>query len=154
MGSKAFTSARRMIAVVAVTASVACTPIIRNHGYTPTAEDLDMILLGQDTRESVVAVAGPPTSKGVVGDSAFYYVSSKFRHFGAFAPEEIDRQVLKISFDEAGFVSNIEGFGLQEGNVVVLSRRVTDSGVRDSTFVRQLLGSIGQINAGDFLGEG
>ncbi|MEJ6746410.1 MAG: lipo-like protein, partial [Yoonia sp.] len=36
----------------------------------------------------------------------------------------------------------------------VLSRRVTDNGVRDSTFIRQLLGSIGRVNAGDFLGEG
>jgi outer membrane protein assembly factor BamE (lipoprotein component of BamABCDE complex) len=81
-------------------------------------------------------------------------VSSKFRHFGAFAPAETERQVLAISFDDAGLVSNIERFGLQDGNVIVLSRRVTDNGVRDSTFIRQLLGSIGRVNAGDFLGEG
>jgi len=89
----------------------------------------------------------------VLDQSGYYYVSSKFRHFGAMAPKEIDRQVLAISFDAAGVVSNIERFGLQDGNVVVLSRRVTDNSVRDSTFIRQLLRSFGNVNAGDFLGE-
>lgn len=154
MGSKAFTTARRAIAVAVLATAVACTPIIRNHGYTPTAEDLELIVTGQDTRESVTALAGPPTSTGLRADSAFYYVSSKFRHFGPLAPEETDRQVLVISFDDAGLVSNIQRFGLQDGRVVVLSRRVTDNSVRDSTFLRQLLGSLGRVNAGDFLGEG
>ncbi|MCO4848079.1 MAG: outer membrane protein assembly factor BamE [Yoonia sp.] len=154
MGSKAFTIARRMTAMVALTAAIACTPIIRNHGYVPPPEDLSLIAVGVDTRLSVAATVGPPTSGGILDQSGFYYVSSKFRHFGAFAPVETERQVLAISFDEAGLVSNIERFGLQDGNVIVLSRRVTDNGVRDSTFIRQLLGSLGRVNAGDFLGEG
>jgi outer membrane protein assembly factor BamE (lipoprotein component of BamABCDE complex) len=154
MGSKAFTTARRMTAMVALTAAIACTPIIRNHGYMPPAEDLSLIAVGVDTRLTVAATVGPPTSGGVLDQSAFYYVSSKFRHFGAMVPVETERQVLAISFDDAGVVRNIERFGLQDGNVIVLSRRVTDNGVRDSTFIRQLLGSIGRVNAGDFLGEG
>ena len=154
MGSKAFTSARAVIAVAGLSIAMACTPIIRNHGYIPVAEDLDQIVLGEATRETVRTIAGQPTSQGVVGDSAFYYISSKFRHFGAMAPVEFDRNVLRVSFDEAGLVSNIQRFGLQDGQVVELSRRVTDNSVRDSTFVRQLLSSIGQINAGDFLGGG
>ena len=69
------------------------------------------------------------------------------------APVETEREVLAISFDANGVVSNIETFGLQDGNVIVLSRRITDNKTRDSTFVRQLLGSFGQVNASDFLGE-
>jgi len=153
MSSKAMTIARRAICVIAVTAVIGCTQMIRNHGYVPPAEDLALIAVGVDTRESVTASVGPPTSGGVLDQSGYYYVSSKFRHFGAMAPKEIDRQVLAISFDAAGVVSNIERFGLQDGNVVVLSRRVTDNSVRDSTFIRQLLRSFGNVNAGDFLGE-
>lgn len=138
----------------ALLAATACTPIIRNHGYIPLAEELSLIQVGVDTRESVIAAVGPPTAGGVLDGSGMYYVASQFRHFGAFAPQEIDREVLAISFDSAGVVTNIERFGLEDGNVVVLSRRVTDTGVRDSTFVRQLLGSIGRVNAGDFLGDG
>lgn len=143
----------RSIAVLALLVAVACTPIIRNHGYMPPEEDLAMIAVGVDTRESVTTIIGPPASGGILNESGFYYVASKFRHFGAYAPEEIDREVLAISFDANGVVSNIERFGLQDGNVIVLSRRVTDDQARDSTFIRQLMSSFGRVNAGDFLGE-
>lgn len=153
LANKGKIAVMRGLAVAAVMVAVACTPIIRNHGYMPPEEDLALVVVGVDTRDSVTLSIGPPTSGGVLNESGFYYVASKFRHFGAFAPEEIQREVLAISFDQTGIVSNIERFGLQDGNVIVLSRRVTDDQARDSTFVRQLLNSIGRVNAGDFLGE-
>jgi len=53
--------------------------------------------------------------------------------------------VLAISFDQNGVLSNIESFGLEDGQVVTLSRRVTDSSVTNQNFLRQLLGNIGRI---------
>ncbi|WP_458790348.1 outer membrane protein assembly factor BamE [Yoonia sp. MH D7] len=144
----------RGAAVLALLGAMACSPVVRSHGYLPPPEDLALVAVGVDTRESVRLSIGPPTSGGILDDSGFYYVTSKFRHFGAMAPVEVSREVLAISFDANGVVSNIETFGLQDGNVIVLSRRVTDNKVRDSSFVRQLLGSFGQVNASDFLGEG
>ena len=154
LANKGKTVVTRGIAAVALIAAMACTPIMRNHGYMPPEEDLVLIAIGVDTRESVTLSVGPPTSGGVLNESGFYYVQSKFRHYGAYAPEEIEREVLAISFDAKGVVSNIERFGLQDGNVIVLSRRVTDNQARDSTFIRQLLGSFGRVNASDFFGEG
>jgi len=141
------------IGVAGLGFAVACTPIIRNHGFLPAEEDLATITVGVDTRESVRALVGPPSAGGVLDGSGFYYVASTFRHFGAFAPQETNREVLAISFNDAGVVSNIERFGLEEGNVVVLSRRVTDSNVADNTLIRQILGNIGQVDAGSFIGE-
>lgn len=126
---------------------------MRNHGFVPTEEDLQTLTVGVDTRESVRALVGPPTAGGVLDGSGYYYVASTFRHFGAFAPQEVSRQVLAISFDARGIVSNIERFGLDEGNVVVLSRRVTDNNAADNTLLRQILGNIGQVDAGSFIGE-
>ena len=65
-------------------------------------------------------------------------------------PKEIEREVLAISFSEAGIVENIERFSLQDGNVVTLSRRVTDKTVNDNTFIRQLVGSIGRFSSARF----
>lgn len=144
---------RRGIAMLSLMTIVACTAIIRNHGYMPPEEDLALITVGVDTRETVTASIGPPSTGGVLNETGFYYVESKFRHFGAYAPEEITREVLAISFDSNGLVSNIERFGLQDGRVITLSRRVTDDQARDSTFVRQLLGSFGRVNASDLFGE-
>jgi hypothetical protein len=45
-------------------------------------------------------------------------------------------------------ISNIERFGLEKGNAVPLTRRVTDTAVSNKTFLRQLLGNIGRVGAG------
>ena len=90
---------------------------------------------------------------GAIGNNAFYYVQSRFETIGPGAPVEVDRQVLEISFNSGGTVSNIERFTLQDGNVVALSRRVTSDNVTDSTFLRQLLGSVGRFNAEDLVSE-
>ena len=132
--------------------AVACAPIVRNTGYVPSEADLATIAVGQDTRDTVTAAIGPPSAKGVLGDQAYFYVQSRFETLGPRAPVEVDRQVLAISFNAAGTVSNIERFTLQDGRIVVLSRRVTTDNVRDSTFLRQLLGSVGRVNTQDLVG--
>lgn len=143
----------RLAAVVSVSFAVACTPLIKKHGYIPAEEDLARIIVGQDTRESVISLVGPPTSGGVLNGSGSYYVASTFRTLGAFAPEEVSREVVAITFSESDVVTNIERFGLEDGQVIALSRRVTDSGVQDTTFIRQLLGSVGRFDPGTFLGS-
>ncbi|MGB5864480.1 MAG: outer membrane protein assembly factor BamE [Sulfitobacter sp.] len=130
----------------------ACAPQFKNHGYIPPEEDLEQIQLGVDTRATVEQAIGTPVTAGVANDSAFYYVRSRVRTFGALSPTVVDRQVLAISFDTAGVVSNVERFGLERGQVVPLARRVTTSGVGNSGFLRQILGNIGRINPAGFLG--
>ena len=141
------------IALIAVLGLGACTPQYRNHGYMPTDTDLATIAVGVDTRASVIAAIGAPTAGGVLDPSGYYYVESRFRHLGPLAPQEIERQVLAISFDAAGVMTNVERFGLQDGRVVTLSRRVTDDNVRDTTFIRQLLGNIGNFDPTALIGS-
>lgn len=144
---------RGMLAAIAAVTLAGCTPMERNHGYIPPEADLAQLVVGQDTRESVIELIGAPTASGVLSGGDFYYVQSRFRRVGPLAPEEIDRQVLAISFTDAGVLANIERFGLADGQVVALSRRVTDSNLRDTTFIRQLLGNIGNFDAGTLIGE-
>ncbi len=110
--------------------------------------------VGVDTRDSVAQVIGTPTAGGILDPSGYYYVASKFRHYGFFAPEEVDREVLAVRFTPSGTVSNIERFGLSEGRVVALSRRVTDDNIANVSFLRQLFGSLGNFDAGALLGDG
>ncbi|WP_386681579.1 outer membrane protein assembly factor BamE [Loktanella sp. R86503] len=133
--------------------AVACSPIVRNYGYVPTDSELAAVTVGFDTRDTITANFGPATTTGTIGDSAFYYVQSRFETLGPGAPVEKDRQVVAISFSNAGTVSNIERFTLQDGNVVTLSRRVTEDSVANNTFLRQLLGSVGRFNAEDLISE-
>ncbi|HEX9859181.1 MAG TPA: outer membrane protein assembly factor BamE [Paracoccaceae bacterium] len=125
----------------------ACAPVFRNHGYAPTDIELEQIQVGTDTRETVAELVGRPSAAGLLNDMGWYYVQSRWRHFGAREPQEIDRQVVAITFTEAGLVENVERFGLEQGRVVPLSRRVTDSNIKGVSFIRQLFGSLGQLRA-------
>lgn len=136
------------LALALVLSLSACVASYRNHGYIPPSEDLEEIVVGIDTRDSVFETVGPPSSAGILNDSGYYYVRSRVRSFAYRAPEVVDREVVAISFDGDGVVANIERFGLDEGRVVALERRVTESSVVDRTFLRQLLGSFGRLRPG------
>ena len=142
-----------LIALAFVTILSACVPQFRNHGYVPPQDEILALRPGVDTRESVAELVGPPTASGTLEGGDYYYVRSRFRTFGAFAPEEISREIVAMNFDAGGTLRNIERYGLEDGRAVVLSRRVTDDNLRDTTFLRQLLGNVGRFNAEDFLGE-
>jgi outer membrane protein assembly factor BamE (lipoprotein component of BamABCDE complex) len=129
----------------------ACSNIDRKHGYVPLEEDLSQIIVGVDTKETVGAAVGRPTTAGILADGGWYYVKSSFRAYGWRENKEIDREVVAISFDSNGVVENIERFGLQDGKVVAISRRVTDSNIKGVSFLRQLFGSIGNFTADQLL---
>lgn len=136
----------------ALMALAACSATIRNHGYIPPEEDLNAVIVGVDTRESLEASIGKPSTSGVLRESSWFYIGSQVRHFGARKPEEINREVVAVRFDEGGTVSNVERFGLERGEVVVLSRRVTETTIRDVTFIRQIIRNFGNFDFGEALG--
>lgn len=139
------------VAGLALTLLMACQPVYRNHGWAPKDADLAEITVGSDTRDSVREKIGDPGASGVLADSAWYYVESRWEHYGARAPREIDRQVVAVTFSTRGTVENVERFGLEHGQVVALSRRVSDSGIKGMPFLRQLFKSIGRLSAGQLL---
>ncbi len=126
----------------------ACAPQYQNHGYIPPQEELDLIEVGSDTRESVAEKIGVPSSAGVLKSSGYYYVKIRKRAIGPLASKEIEREVLAVSFSDNGVVENVERFGLERGQVVPISRRVTSSPVADKSFLRQLLGNLGRFSPG------
>ena len=141
---------RSVCVAVALSALVACTSTYRNHGYVPPEEDLQQLVVGVDTRSTVDDLIGAPSASGVLGEGDYYYVRSRVKNFGMKRPEVIERQVLAISFNDNDTIANIERFGLKDGNVVPITRRVTDSSVEGNGFLRQIFGNIGNIDASEF----
>ncbi|MCY4169614.1 MAG: outer membrane protein assembly factor BamE [Rhodobacter sp.] len=131
--------------------ALGCSNIDRKHGYVPADEALDRISVGLDTRLSVADALGRPSISGILSDSGWYYVESRFRAYGFRQRLEVDREVVAITFDGEGVVENIERFGLEDGQVVALSRRVTDSNIKGVSFLRQLFGNIGNFAADQFV---
>lgn len=138
---------RALAGLVIIVGLAACSPIYRNHGYAPVDADLSLLEVGADTRQTVAEKIGRPSTSGLLNDQGWYYVQSRWREFGASAPREISREVVAVTFTEAGTVENVERYGLERGRVVPLSRRVTDTNIRGVGFLRQLLGSVGNVRA-------
>lgn len=143
---------RAVVPLVLALGLAACSPIVRNHGYVPAEAELATIEVGRDTRETVAEKIGRPSTEGLLADAGWFYVQSRFTTVGPFAPREEERQVLAITFTKAGTVENIQRFGLEDGRIVPLSRRITESAVPPMGLLRQLFGNIGQIGTGAFGG--
>jgi len=146
--------ARRMIGirlglmVVALGVLTACAADFTNHGYAPSEEELSVLNVGRDNRETVEAAIGLPASTGVLKSGGWYYMSSRVKHFTYRDDEVVDRQLVAITFGKSGRVENIERFTLSDGRVIALNRRVTDSGIKGVSFLRQMLGNIGKVDLG------
>ncbi|WP_103173457.1 MULTISPECIES: outer membrane protein assembly factor BamE [Paracoccus] len=140
-----------VLAFVALLGLAACAPVYRNHGFIPAPEDLSQVVVGQTTVDELQGLIGRPSAQGLLTGSGWYYVGSRWRHFGALEPREISREVVAVSFAPSGVVTNVERFGLERGRVVTLSRRVTEGSVTEISLIGQLLGNLGNFQAGDFI---
>lgn len=136
--------------VLSVVLLAGCATLEDRHGYIPDAESLSDVQVGLDTKDTVARILGAPGTEGIVDDRGWYYVRSDYERFLWRAPVEVDREVLAVTFDETDRVSNIERFGLEDGRVVALERRVTDSNTQGISFLRQLFSNLGNFNPGDF----
>jgi len=137
----------KQLALVLVMATLAaCGGQYRNHGYMPLAEDVDALIVGVDTRDSIIEVMGVPTTGGVLTEEAMYYVRSRVHHKGYVKPNEIQRDVLVLSFDKNQILRNVERFGIEKGKLIRLEHRVTEAPGGDRSILQQIIGSIGGFN--------
>ena len=144
---------RGAVLSAAIVLAAGCARLEDGHGYVPEPSALSSIAVGRDTKAIVANSLGQPGTRGIVDDLGWYYVRSDYERFLWRAPVEVDRQVVAITFDQAGVVQNIERFGLEEGQVVALNRRVTDANTQGIGFLRQLFGNFGNFDASTFFEE-
>lgn len=121
------------------------------HGYVPTESQLSAIEVGRDTRETVTTLIGQPSLDSLRTENGWYYVKSDYETFLWREREEVNREVVAILYSDAGTVANIERYGLEDGQVVAFSRRVTDSNITGISFLRQLVGNLGSFRLQDFV---
>ena len=130
-----------------------CSTIYKDHGYLPLDTDLKNVVIGKDTRNSVTELLGSPSVSGVLEDGAIFYISTKIKNFLFYEPKVVSRDMIVVSFDDKDLVENIEKFTLEDGRVVVLSRRVTSAPVKGPKILSQIFGNLGNADAGTLLGQ-
>ncbi|MFT7106185.1 MAG: outer membrane protein assembly factor BamE (lipoprotein component of BamABCDE complex) [Yoonia sp.] len=144
----------KSVLIVGLAALVSgCTPIERFHGFIPPEPEIVTLQVGITSKDDVLNLFGPPISDRALENNTIYYASSQFQYFGPFAPRVVDRQILAIDFDASDRVRNIARYTMEDGQVIVLDRRVTEDGISDVSFLSQLFGSFGRMDAATLLGE-
>ena len=127
-----------------------CVPKVDVHGYVPIAQDVASIAVG-DSQDSVLARLGEPTTRGLQGTNAWYYISSKVRRVAFFAPKEFERQIVAVTFS-GNRVAMVEHYGLEDGRLIDLNTNTTVTDGRKLTFFEQFLGNLGNFSAENFIG--
>ena len=144
----------RNAAIATFTALIvcACSESYKNHGFVPDEEELSILEVGADTRASVDEIIGAPGVSGLNSDD-YYYIRSRISTYGPRKPKVVDREIVVISFNSNDTIESIERFGLEDGNIVRFSRRVTDSSVVGTSILRQLFGNFGNIDPSEAFGN-
>ena len=119
---------------------ISCTTNIQNYGYLPSKSELETLVIGKDTEQTVSKKIGLPATAGLEG--SYYYVRSIFNAPGFKSAQLVDRTVVVLSFDKLRKLKNIETFNLDNGSLVRLDYRVTETGMNNKNILQQLLGSI------------
>ena len=136
---------RVYVVILLTSILLSCTANIKNHGYIPSKTDLETLVIGKDTKQSVAKKIGLPATAGLEG--AYYYVRSTFNAPGFKSAQLVDRTVVVLSFDQRSKLKNIETFNVDNGNFVRLDYRVTETGLDNKNILQQIIGSIGGPSA-------
>ena len=109
---------------------------------------------GFDDAGTVEEILGRPSSSGVLRDSAWYYVQSTVENYTYNPPRVVDRTVLAVQFDQNGVVRDIQRYGLEDGRIINLTTRTTETGGREMGVLEQLFGNLLNLDAEQFQGGG
>ena len=131
---------RVLVCSLLISLFISCTTNIKNYGYIPTKSELDTLVIGKDSKESVSKKIGLPTTSGLEG--SYYYVRSTFNEPGLRSAQLIDRTVVLLSFDKRNLLRNVETFSVDKKTVIRLDYRVTETGLQNKNIFQQIIGSI------------
>ncbi|HAT07832.1 MAG TPA: outer membrane protein assembly factor BamE [Rhodobiaceae bacterium] len=127
---------------------MACAPVIDNRGYFFDDRSVDSIEKGVTKKEAVRETFGSPSSESVLNNGAYYYIYSRFVTESYRAPEEVDRKVLAIYFDEDKIVRDFAVYGLEDGIIVPVVARTTQTQGSELTALQQIFGNVGRFGDG------
>ncbi len=135
-----------IIAASLAAAAGACAPVVATQGFQAVDAKPQDIEAGVDTRETVLAKLGTPsTTSTFETDNVWYYLTQTTQRYTYNKPEVSQRMVTEITFADGGEkVANVRTLGLEDGRQIAMERRETPTRGRQLTILEQLLGNVGR----------
>ncbi len=129
-------------------AASACTPVNSFQGFQAVDHAPSEVKAGEDTRSTVLAKLGSPTTVSTFDKDTWYYISQVTSRTAFYHPRVNKRDVVAITFRKADEqVVSVNTFTLKDGRVIAYNSRETPTRGREMTVLEQLLGSISAAGA-------
>ena len=147
---------RRVIPAVCALAAAAvlaqgCTPISSYQGFQVVDTKPSDLKVGEDTKSTVLAHLGSPSSVSTFDPNVWFYISQVTEHQAFYQARTIRRDVVAISFDkEDEKLAKVDTLSLKDGRVIAFNGRETPTRGRSLSVLEQIIGTLGQ---GGLLGQ-
>ncbi|WP_242076488.1 outer membrane protein assembly factor BamE [Brevundimonas diminuta] len=134
------------VAVSLAGLSAACAPTIGSNGFQAIDAKPQDVVAGTDTKETVLAKLGSPsTTSTFEPDHVWYYISQTTEKYTYNLPKVSTRTVTEITFVPQGDqVASVRTLGLTDGEQIAMNRNETPTRGRELTVLEQLLGNVGR----------
>ena len=133
------------VAVSLAGLSAACAPIIGSNGFQAIDAKPQDVVAGTDTKETVLAKLGSPsTTSTFEADNVWYYISQTTEKYTYNRPVISRRSVTEITFGEGDKVAAVRTLGLADGEQLAMNPNETPTRGRALTVLEQLLGNVGR----------
>lgn len=123
-----------------------CVSVRTSHGYVLERGETEIkAQAGVDTKESMLAKYGEPSTKGAFDEDYWYYFAAQDAARAFFKPRTTTRAVVAIKFRDDGFVEEARTLNAEDGFKVHAVNKATPTRGKEITFWEQLLGNVGQL---------
>lgn len=116
---------------------------ISHCGNMPTEERISQLQKGQ-TKDEVLDLLGTPSSIVSLDQNTWIYMSSEIKKVAFFEPEELDRDVLTIRFNEYNQVAQIDRLNKEKGEDIAINQEETETLGNKPGFFAKYFGGVGQ----------
>jgi outer membrane protein assembly factor BamE (lipoprotein component of BamABCDE complex) len=122
----------------------ACTPVTALQGYQAIDAKPGDVKVGDDSKQTVRAKLGSPTTVSTFEPNIWYYMNQTTDQFGAYAPRTRVRQIVAIAFDkDSEKVTSVRNFDTKDGRIISFNKRETPTMGQQLSVLDQLLSTLG-----------
>ena len=140
--------ARRVIlaSIILAGMTTACiAPITDYHGYTADEIQPTEVQPGVDTRASVLAQLGSPSTESIFDQNTWFYITTQRERLAFLLPKTKQRIVTAIRFNDEDAVEEVLKYDETDGRVLSYASRETPTRGRELGILEQIFGTVGNV---------
>jgi outer membrane protein assembly factor BamE (lipoprotein component of BamABCDE complex) len=137
---------QRILLFILLLNMTSCSTVVENRGYIFNPEIQEKISQGMDKSE-IISLLGTPSTISESTGLKYYYISNKFLKYAFLNPQEIERTIQVISFDENENVKDIEEYTLKDGRIIVYNSDKTIPKGTEATIIQDLFDNTGRYTS-------